>query len=275
MMVPAGEVDRRCRCGGAMSMTREALHTSAPLPLAGARNVRDLGGFPCVDEAGHRGRTASGAFLRSGSLTRLRRRDRERLRAYGLSRVIDVRSNFELRFFPDPYARRPFPGVDYVHIPMMDQLNSNGFQGLLPESMFATYRDLLDHDAAGFRAVFEALDAPGCVLFHCRVGKDRTGVIAMLLLDLVGVPEEHIVADYAVTAQYMGGFLRTQRVLVSLALRRSVPRCLFESNPCEMERTIAYLREHYGTARQYLTEAAGCPPELLDRVAAKLRGPVC
>lgn len=253
-------------------MTLRAPHTAQPLPLRGTRNVRDLGGFPFVDESGEPGTTASHVFLRSGSLTRLRRADFETLRAYGLTRVIDVRSSFELKLWPDPYAKRPRPGVSYVHIPMMDQLNSNGFQGLLPESMFATYRDLLDDDAASFRTLMEALDVPGCVLFHCRVGKDRTGVITMLLLDLAGVPERDIVADYAATERYMGGFLRTQRALVSIALRKKVPRCLFEANPHEMERTIAYLREHYGTARRYLIEAAGCDAVLVERIAARLRG---
>lgn len=249
-----------------------AVPTSRPLVLAGVRGVRDLGGLPYRDEAGNTGVTASHVFLRSGSLSRIRRRDIATLTAYGLRRVIDVRSNFELRLWPDPFAKRPVPSVEYVHIPMMDHLNSNGFQGLLPESMFASYRDLLEDDTAGFRTLAEALDASGCVLFHCRVGKDRTGVIAMLLQELVGVPDECIVADYAATQRYMGGFLRVQRIAVSIMLRKAVPRCLFEANPVEMERTLAYLRERFGGARRYLIEAAGCDPELVDLLARRLRG---
>lgn len=248
------------------------IHTSQPLPLKGARNLRDLGGFPFVDENGATGTTASGVFLRSGVLTHLRRSDIDALVEYGLVRVVDVRSNLELRIWPDPFCKKPRPGVEYVHIPMMDQMNSNGFQGLLPESMFASYRNLLDDDAEGFRQLMESLDGPGCVLFHCRVGKDRTGVIAMLLLELAGVPVENIAADYAATERYMGGFLRLQRVAVSILVRRKVPRCLFEADPEQMERTIAYLRERYGGARGYLVGAAGCDPALLDRIAAKLRG---
>lgn len=253
-------------------MPLDELHTSQPLPLKGVRNTRDLGGFTYMDEQGRAGRTAEHVFLRSGSLTRLTRADITYLRAYGLTRVIDVRSNFELRLWPDPFAKRPQPGVEYIHIPMMDQLNSNGFQGLLPESMFASYRDLLDNDAEGFRHLMEALGGPGCSLFHCRVGKDRTGVITMLLLGLAGVDRASIVADYAATQRYMGGFLRLQRLAVSVVVRRRVPRCLFEADPCEMERTIDYLDERYGGARRYLTETAGCPVELIDRITARLRG---
>lgn len=246
--------------------------TSKALPLAGARNVRDLGGYPFVDEQGNSGETAARVFLRSGALTRLRRRDFDYLAAYGLRRVIDVRSNFELKIWPDPFAKRPYPGIDYIHIPMMDQLNSNGFQGLLPESMFAVYRDLLDEGADGFRRACQAFDAPGCSLFHCRVGKDRTGVIAMLLLEAAGVPDDCIIADYAATERYMGRFLHAQRIGVSLLVRKRVPRCLFEAQPVEMERTLAYLREHYGNARRYLIEAAGCDEALVDRLVDRLRG---
>lgn len=253
-------------------MPELAVHTSQPLPLKGARNVRDLGGFGFIDEEGRRGTTASHVFLRSGALTRLRSADIAALRAWGLARVIDVRSNFELRLWPDPFARKPRRGIEYIHIPMMDQLNSNGFQGLLPESMFASYRDLLDDDAEGFRMLMEALDSPGCVLFHCRVGKDRTGVITMLLLSLAGVDEASIIADYAASERYMGRFLRVQRIAVSCALRRRVPRCLFEANPREMERTIAYLGERYGGAYRYLNETCGCPEELLARIRDRLRG---
>lgn len=247
-------------------------HTSRPLPLRGARNVRDLGGFPFVTEDGARGVTACGVLLRGCALTRLRRSDFRLLESYGLSRVVDLRSGLEVRIWPDPYARSSHPGISYVRVPMMDHLNSNGFQGLLPASMFDSYRDLLDSDAEAFRALFEAIDVPGCSLFHCRVGKDRTGVVAMLLLDAAGVSREDIIADYAATERYMGGFLRLQRVGVSILTRHIVPRCLFEAAPVEMERTLDYLHGRYGGAFRYLVDAAGCPPEQVRRVLGRLRG---
>lgn len=77
----------------------------------------------------------------------------------------------------------------------------------LPDRMLMVYKSLLDNDAPSIRCVMEAIDecgAGGCTLFHCRAGKDRTGVIAMLLLGLAGVSDEDIVADYAATQQYLG-----------------------------------------------------------------------
>ena len=242
-----------------------------PLPLKGVRNLRDLGGYPFTRPDGSTGVTASHAFLRGPALGGLKRADMAYLRRYGLRRVIDVRSNFELRYWPDPYRRR-HDGVTYTHIPLMDQLNSSGFMGTLPDCMFDVYRDLLDESAPSLGAVMAALDGEGCALFHCRAGKDRTGVIAMLLLELAGVDAEHIVADYAATEGYMGWSLRAQAAVVTFVLRKRIPRCLFESAPIEMERTLAHLHGRYGSARAYLLGPACCSEELVDRLAARLRG---
>ena len=94
----------------------------------------------------------------------------------------------------------------------------------------------------------------------------------MLLLGLAGVDDEFIVEDYRVTQDYMGRGLRAQRAGVSILLLKKVPRCLFESAPLEMERTLEHLHARYGTAREYLEDYAGCDPALLDRLTAKLRG---
>lgn len=249
--------------------------TIRTLPLRGARNVRDLGGYSFTAEDGRTGLTEYGVFLRGDALGGLRAADCTALAELGLRRVIDVRSTFELRHWPDPYApegRAARPDVAYIHIPMLDQLNSAGLRGKIPQRMSDVYLDLLDNDAQSLRRVFEALDGPGCSLFHCRAGKDRTGVIAMLLLGLAGVDDALIVDDYAATGEYMSASMHAQRVLVAVFLRRRVPRSLFVAQPAEMERTLDHLHERYGTARSYLQEYADCAPELLDRLAARLQG---
>ena len=61
---------------------------------------------------------------------------------------------------------------------------------------------MLELGRTRFAAIAQAIaDAPpGGVLIHCEVGKDRTGLMTMLLLDLVGTPADVIAADYALTA---------------------------------------------------------------------------
>lgn len=248
------------------------VHGSVPLPLKSIRNARDLGGYPFTTTDGTRGTTAFRAFVRAGSLRGISAGDIEALHQYGVRRIVDLRSPFELKYMPDDFSRGRRRGFEYVSVPMLDQLNSSGFGDALPERMSDVYIQLLDEDADDIRSVMESLDGDGVSLFHCRAGKDRTGVIAMLLLGLAGVDDDHIVADYEASSRYMGHGLQAQRLIVSLVLRKKAPKCLFESNPEEMRRALAHLHTTYGDARSYLEQKADCSPALLDRLTHKLQG---
>ena len=245
------------------------------LPLVRVRNVRDLGGYAYCAEDGSQGETAFGVFLRGPSLRRLGSRDFEVLRGYGqgLKCVVDLRSDFEARHWPDPYASGR-DGVTYVHAPMLDRLHAKGIRDAIPDRMSTVYKSLLDNDAQSIHGVMEAIDrysSGGCTLFHCRVGKDRTGVIAMLLLGLAGVSDADILEDFAATQRYIGRGTGVQRVALSIATLRRAPRSLFEAVPVEMEQTLDYLHERYGSARAYLEDCAQVPASVLDRIARRLR----
>lgn len=248
------------------------IHASVPLPLKSVNNVRDLGGYPFTTPDGAQGTTAFRAFVRAGSLRGISAGDIEALRQYGVRRIVDLRSPFELKYQPDAFSSGKRNDFEYVSIPMLDQLNSSGFGDALPDRMSDVYIQLLDEDFDDIRRVMEALAGEGASLFHCRAGKDRTGVIAMLLLGLAGVDDDRIVADYEVSDRYMGRGLLAQRLLVSLVLRKKAPACLFQSNPEEMRRALAHLHTTYGDARTYLKQKAGCDSTLLDRLTCKLRG---
>lgn len=264
-------VPRRALKTDAEELGAHGVTASIPLPLRGVRSVRDLGGYPLVDGEGHAGFTTTGAFLRGGSLFFLTRSDVEMLRAYGVTRVIDLRSPFELRRFKDAFCRGRYPDIDYVSVPMMDQINSRGISGQVPDRMSDVYCSILDDDAASVRQVFMALDDDGCVLFHCRCGKDRTGVIAMLLLKLVGASDDAVIADYAVSDRYSGRTMGLQRVGLRIIARRPVT-ALFVSAPDEMERTLDHLYREYGSAREYLEQVAEVPADVLDRIVTHLAG---
>lgn len=245
------------------------------LALARVRNVRDLGGYTYRAEDGSQGETVFGVFLRGPSLRRLGSRDFEVLRGYGqgLKCVVDLRSDFEARHWPDPYASGR-DGVTYVHAPMLDRLHAKGIRDAIPDRMSTVYKSLLDNDAQSIHGVMEAIErysSGGCTLFHCRVGKDRTGVIAMLLLGLAGVSDADILEDFAATQRYIGRGTGVQRVALSIATLRRAPRSLFEAVPVEMEQTLDYLHERYGPARAYLEDCAQVPASVLDRIARRLR----
>lgn len=127
-----------------------AVHSagSQQLPLARVRNVRDLGGYAYRAEDGSQGETAYGIFLRGPSLRKLTPGDYEYLQEYGegLKCVVDLRSDFEVGHWPDPYAHGR-DGVTYVHVQMLDQLNSGKFRDALPDRMSTVYKGLLDNHA--------------------------------------------------------------------------------------------------------------------------------
>ena len=151
---------------------------------------------------------------------------------------------------------------------MLDEISSNGFQGNFPASMAELYIRNLDGARESFVQVFRLFfENSGAALFHCTAGKDRTGMVSMLLLELAGVPDEVIVADYAATERYMRPvFAKLVEQMRGIGVE--VPDHALRSAPDSMVQLLTYLRAKYGDARQYL-EAGGIKPEeltaLLDR----------
>lgn len=157
-------------------------------------NVRDLGG--CDSPYGV---TRAHRFVRCGSTSSITTIDLLRFRRWGVSRVLDLRSQMEFpratcRFLGQrwvTWGNVPFYDVDISAPTMMPAHGEHNY-------LVTSYLHMLGVPAA-VRAVFEfCADAEKkeCVLFHCAAGMDRTGMVAMLLLGLVEVPREQILADY-------------------------------------------------------------------------------
>ena len=227
------------------------MYVSKPLPLRGTGNTRDLGGY-----AARSGRiTGWRRFLRSDGLHNLTPEDQRSLWEYGVRLVVDLRTPEEISRQPDRWEA--CPELKSLGVPMLDRINSSFFQGRLPDTMSEMYCSLLDSPSGkeAVRQVFTAfMEAEGGVLYHCTAGKDRTGVISMLLLKLAGVPDEAVIADYAATQGYMEKIFAEQRKAL-LKAGHSIPDHVLASQPEEMARTLSHLTGRYGTVEQYL---AGC-----------------
>ena len=160
------------------------------LSVPGAYNIRDLGGYP-----GTQGSTRWRSILRADSLHRLDGPAMDQLHAMGLTTVIDLRHAAEHARFPNPFADHP--AVIYLQIPLFESLR---IPHDIPEDQVlrTLYTQALDkrHDAIArtLTAIAEAPD--GAVMFHCTAGKDRTGLIAALLLALGGVDAETIATAF-------------------------------------------------------------------------------
>ena len=173
------------------------------IALEAAHNVRDLGGYVIGD-----GRTiAWGRLLRGDGLHHLTPADLDALTPIGLRTVIDLRTPGEVdERGAFPIDRMP---VELVHQPVIDTTWSRDdvprFDAAAnPEAEFLTfaYATMLAEGGDRFGAAIRRLAAPGALpaIFHCAAGKDRTGIMAALLLAGLGVDDDVIVADYGLTA---------------------------------------------------------------------------
>ena len=161
----------------------------------GCTNVRDLGGLSTLDGRMTRWR----AIVRSDSPARLTAEGWSALYAYGIRTIITLRTHGmaedELNITP------PYSDLVAVQVPIEDITDAEFVQQWVATDLCSTplyYKDALqrwpERHAAAISAIARA--RPGGVLFHCIRGNDRTGIIALLLLALVGVSPDDIIADY-------------------------------------------------------------------------------
>ena len=174
---------------------------SEPLRVEGLHNARDLGGLP--RRGG--GTTPSGVFVRSEQPDRVPDGGWTALRAHGVRTVLDLRQPGERA---DHRAAVPAGTAD-LHVDHDGLEHAAFWAGYWDNGVVGTPLYYLPHLAAMPERTVAVLSAiatapPGAVLFHCAGGRDRTGLIAAILLVLADVEEDAIVADYLETIANAG-----------------------------------------------------------------------
>lgn len=218
-------------------------------------NTRELGGYRIKEG----GLTRWKALVRSENPALLNRAGQKALVDYGIRTIIDLRFPAELEIDPSPFA---YPLLDqperpqYLNMPLDVDQHLEWRAGDDPaEAMCSLYYRLLESNRGHVKAVMRAVAyaKPGGVLFHCYAGKDRTGLIAAMLLSVLGVDEEDIIHDYAFTNEAIEvrreGFLADPQMPADKIGFYSV---LFGNVPESMELTLKYLRQSYGSVMGYL-----------------------
>jgi protein tyrosine/serine phosphatase len=245
------------------------------LAWEGCFNVRDLGGLATAD-----GRlTRRGALIRSDLLVRLSPAGRQALIAHGVRTIVDVRFPEEVAKDWDGYPFKPDGSdvsdpVAYVNAPFRTPLAEEGIRLAYERAKSRSELNLLDLEsgATGIAGIVAAIaDAsPGGVVVHCHAGKDRTGIVVALLLALVGVSDEAIADDYALTAANIEPLIiewlkRTTDDEYQRVRLRDLAMPARET----MLDTLAHVRRRYGSAESYL-RAAGVTDDPLSRLRARL-----
>jgi protein-tyrosine phosphatase len=220
------------------------------IPLSGAYNFRDLGGY-----AGSGDRiTRWGRLFRSDTLHELTAADVELLRSIGLATVVDLRTTRELlRTGRGPLEPEP---ILYRHLSVVSE--SDGADGEAMAAPAPAGDDLAErylwYLEVGRQALVDALDLLGDessypLVFHCAAGKDRTGVLAALVLDILGVDQAAIVDDYLITAGRMERILDRYRGDPRFVARMaSVPASRFGVEAATMERFLRAVHDRFGGA---------------------------
>ena len=206
-----------------------------------------------------------GVLVRSDNIAHLTPAGREALIAYGVTTVIDLRTISEVARVPNAFAGGG--GAAYRHRPLID--DSMMVELGAASGMFERYLMMLDGRPEAFRAIFEAVaEAEGGTVFHCFAGKDRTGLVAAMLLSLAGVPDDAIASDFAETDAQLAVSYQ-EWIAAALPERRGEMREEFHCPPDRILGVLEHLTKKWGGVPTYL-EASGMRPESIDRLGAKL-----
>ena len=223
------------------------------LPWEATLNTREMGGYALRGGK----RTRWKALVRSENLNLLTAKGQQALIDYGVRTVIDLRFHNELDRWPNPLANLAGSGaVAYVHNPLDQDQDMIWSEGVEPAAaMSDLYIRLLETNRFYIARALTAMAyaSPGGVIFHCHAGKDRTGLVAAMILGALGASSELIIADYAFSTPAMEE--RALRELAGPSIpdgKRAYYNVLFTALPETMRRTLAYLKKTYGGLEGFL-----------------------
>jgi protein-tyrosine phosphatase len=276
--IPPGETSTRVpRLPRGRMFVSVACHQGGPavvaaerrIPFEAVTNFRDLGGYRTRSG----GRIRWGRVFRSDALHGMTEGDVAMYDDLGLTAVFDLRGDVEVAE-PDPMPSR--------HLPMLSRPaganvagSFNGSTGEDGERLLAgLYIGQLDNSATTIGELFSALAEPGGLpaVFHCHAGKDRTGLVAAVLLEALGVEREAILDDYELTARYR---LRAQQDqtferMMNLGLAPEAAAGVLTAPRWAMHSALEHLDREYGNVERYLTGPAAMELTGLKRLSAEL-----
>lgn len=258
------------------------------LIVDGARNVRDLGGKINTEKK----RIKTGRIVRSSHLHYLTNDGAEYLKNYGIKKIIDLRTDDEIKNNPDPKIE----GIEYIRCPILKELNI----GVTPpgevakkpttaaerlvnlslimgkgakEWMSELYEPFVKDEFClnAYRRFLDILkdNKEGGVLYHCTSGKDRVGVGTVLFLSALGIPREEIIADYLQTNKSIEN--RTQdgvKLAKELGIDEEIIKLIPSVNGVEpeyIERALSIV-DSFGSVYNFLYEKLGIDEDYINEL---------
>jgi protein-tyrosine phosphatase len=218
------------------------------LPVEGTLNFRDAGGYPTADG----GVVAWRTLLRSDGLHRVGQAGFEQLTGLGLQTVLDLRVPEEIRVAPSPVDQLAESGTRVFHLSLIGDDFSE-----LPMELEGVYQFVVDRRGQAIGSAIKSLAAPGAVpaLVHCTAGKDRTGIVVAFTLAVIGVSDEIIAADYALSSLYLDPQLTPAigQISADTGLDEQVTQAMMASPPELILQALDRARQQAGSVEGYLT----------------------
>lgn len=252
--------------------------------LQGGCNFRDFGGYATTDG----GVVRWGRLFRSGVLSRLTTADIEAIRRHDLRVVCDLRRQDERNDSPNPDFGPHVLRLQWDEAQEISPVRSAGFAGSgtraeAHAAMVQMYRRLPFVLGPRIAGAFAGLRrcADGGYLVHCSAGKDRTGIVAALILTALGVPRDTVVEDYALTntvvdlrEQLLGasgagiGIAPTAKPI--LALSEAARAAVLAAEPDYILASLASIEARHGSVAEYLAAEIGIDAEAIGQLRTAL-----
>jgi protein-tyrosine phosphatase len=250
--------------------TYERIVSSRSLLMDSVQNFRDMGGY---FSGRSRRSTRWGKVYRSSEISRLSERDSLRLNKLNIKTIIDLRTDREVAASPTVYS-----GAKVVRLPVSADMEDimrrivggrvrKGDGSLFMQDVYLQFiaPDNAQVFAQALQLFLDENNYP--ILFHCSLGKDRTGFLASLLLSALDVPEETIFDDYMAT----NDFIDLKRY-ASLAQgmdtdAQEAVTVILSANETFLDLVFQKIKKEYGSVDQYLNEAL----QLTDKQKEKLK----
>jgi len=248
----------------------DAIDVQRHLPFETVFNFRDLGGYEGTGGRTVRWRTV----FRADGLHRMGADELAGFGELGIKTVVDLRTPGELE------ERGRFSAADvgarYQHLPVLETVwNGDLFDAGVPAADFlaARYLEMIEVGQAALGGALTLVADPDSLplVFHCAAGKDRTGVLAAIVLGLLGVDDAVIAHDYSLSGLGMTRFRAWFEATFPEAVERMAnqPDAFMDAPEEAMQRFLTGVRDRHGSIRDYVAEI-GVPDAVVGELQANL-----